>query len=232
MSFSEMPYRKSKTKPKRAKNMWFQIRRQKKFSRFFLAIGTLQCHNRCAHLWGRVWQTEVPAKMCTELCWVVSNRVVYRTGHWSQRSPFSGYTTLECVCEDRWNCDLVFSVGWMCSGVLWNHWGSSKLLPFLIEALNHQSWELKLFHTIYGICASGRNWSVFITLVCCRNADWEQMFVWKKSNSRVFFYCRTWNPQQPPKSNSWKILIGPSPWKKTCNWCNIMYLESYFWWFM
>lgn len=89
---------------------------------------------------------------------------------------------------------LGLSVEWMCSGVLWKHRGSSKLLPLLIEALNHQSWELELFHTIYGICASGRNWSVFITLVCCRNTDWEQMFVWKKSNSRVFSYCHTWNP--------------------------------------
>lgn len=110
---------------------------------------------------------------------------------------------------------LGLSVQWMCSGVLWKHQGSWKLLPFLIEALNHQSWELKLFHTIYGICASGRNWSVFITLVCCcGNTDWEQMFVWRKSSSRVFFYCHTWNPQQPCKSNSWKILIVPPPWKK------------------
>lgn len=37
-------------------------------SRFFLASGTLQCHSRCAHLWGHVWQTEVPAKMCAEWC--------------------------------------------------------------------------------------------------------------------------------------------------------------------
>lgn len=35
MSFSKIPYRKRKTKPKRAKNSWFQIRRQKKFCRFF-----------------------------------------------------------------------------------------------------------------------------------------------------------------------------------------------------